>query len=585
MKVSEAESGLGSNTDYSWMEAEEKTAKKGPVMDFAGNTIGGAPAPAPRKKDDGMDDAMKRAIKMSGKSADRELEQALAASHNHGSTAEEEQMKELMAHTKNIEKERKRKEKERKREEKAKEMENVEIDDELAAKIQKQLRRRDQNLERLFDEFDIDQDGDVSEKEFLKAVESIKLGLTEEEAYGLMHRFDTNHDGSISYREFAKFVERKKVSKKDKKKKKKPNADTWKDFVGDESGEIPEKMVAKIQKVLRKREDNLDDLFAEFDGDGDGDINEREFLKIICQVKNELSEEQARRLMHRFDKDGDGRISYKEFMTFMDKDKDKKKKKEKSTVVEIDDALAAKIRDLLRRQDQCLYRLFEKFDRNGDGRINEKEFLKTAEKLHLGLSDEQIRGLMKRFDKDGDGRISTTEFIAFVENKKEVKIVSAATPQKPKGAIMCEQCKEYFKPDTYGSRFSGGEKSKKCKTCEKPKVNLPPAAPPQEPAPPPKHKPCEAPECVIDLDFDDGNDAEGVTSDEELTPETDPANWVEYFSEEHDAPYYFNEITENTSWEWPACLGDFNAEEEEDDEEGDQYKVEKAPDWAVAISL
>merc|ERR1711998_346937 len=83
-----------------------------------------------------------------------------------------------------------------------------EDEDELASKVRKILRRRDEDLGRLFREFDRNRDGDISEREFLRAMDKLRLDVTDSEARRLMRRFDRNNDGRISYREFIRYIER-----------------------------------------------------------------------------------------------------------------------------------------------------------------------------------------------------------------------------------------------------------------------------------------------------------------------------------------------------------------------------------------
>ena len=84
-------------------------------------------------------------------------------------------------------------------------------EDELATKVQRILRRRDDapgEMDRLFRDFDTNRDGEISEREFLRAMDKLRLDLTDREARKLMRRFDRNNDGRISYGEFIRYVER-----------------------------------------------------------------------------------------------------------------------------------------------------------------------------------------------------------------------------------------------------------------------------------------------------------------------------------------------------------------------------------------
>merc|ERR1711975_192113 len=123
-------------------------------------------------------------------------------------------------------------------------------EDELAIKAQRILRRRDDGpgeLDRLFREFDRNRDGDISEREFLRAMDKLRLDLTDSEARRLMRRFDRNNDGRISYREFIRFAEgRGGVSSPSKR-----DRDGDRFSMDDDEDEL----ATKVQRILRRRDD------------------------------------------------------------------------------------------------------------------------------------------------------------------------------------------------------------------------------------------------------------------------------------------------------------------------------------------
>jgi hypothetical protein len=61
--------------------------------------------------------------------------------------------------------------------------------------------------------------------------------------------------------------------------------------------------------------------------------------------------------------------------------------------------------------------LFHKFDKNGDGRLNPKEFQKMLQSLGVILSDSEQLTLTERFDVDGDGDVDLKEFFHFMESE------------------------------------------------------------------------------------------------------------------------------------------------------------------------
>ena len=66
---------------------------------------------------------------------------------------------------------------------------------------------------------------------------------------------------------------------------------------------------------------------------------------------------------------------------------------------------------------EALKNLFPKFDRNGNGAISFREFMRTIKKIVQGLefsmSNEEIIELFEELDTNGDGEISEEEFEEF----------------------------------------------------------------------------------------------------------------------------------------------------------------------------
>ncbi|KAE8673157.1 Calcium-binding protein CML24 [Hibiscus syriacus] len=57
--------------------------------------------------------------------------------------------------------------------------------------------------------------------------------------------------------------------------------------------------------------------------------------------------------------------------------------------------------------------VFNKFDKNGDGRISREELKSVLSALGSTPSSDEIDRMMSEMDKDGDGYVDLDEFIAF----------------------------------------------------------------------------------------------------------------------------------------------------------------------------
>ncbi|CAJ1933331.1 unnamed protein product [Sphenostylis stenocarpa] len=57
-----------------------------------------------------------------------------------------------------------------------------------------------------------------------------------------------------------------------------------------------------------------------------------------------------------------------------------------------------------------LKRVFEMFDRNGDGRISVEELSHSLENLGIKISEKELTEMIQRIDVNGDGCVDITEF-------------------------------------------------------------------------------------------------------------------------------------------------------------------------------
>jgi len=69
-------------------------------------------------------------------------------------------------------------------------------------KLRSIVKTSTKSLDQIFEEFDSDGNGFISEVEFRNAIRKLELGLTSRDIDQLMARIDTNNDGRISYTEF-----------------------------------------------------------------------------------------------------------------------------------------------------------------------------------------------------------------------------------------------------------------------------------------------------------------------------------------------------------------------------------------------
>ena len=67
-------------------------------------------------------------------------------------------------------------------------------------------------------------------------------------------------------------------------------------------------------------------------------------------------------------------------------------------------------------EQRYFQKLFDKMDRNKNGRISINEIRYIIRKSNENISEEEIELLIKEVDTDGDGLISFDEFLVFMKN-------------------------------------------------------------------------------------------------------------------------------------------------------------------------
>lgn len=141
-------------------------------------------------------------------------------------------------------------------------------------------------------------------------------------------------------------------------------------------------MQAKRAKERHKKV-NLEDAFREADTNNDGALTIEEWTDVLSKTGHENPRQAVLAVFHERDRDQDGKMSFEEFS-------------------------GQKTRSEL---------AFEAIDKNGDGFVSRTEF----KKICPTLTPEQCEAAFKKFDQDGTGRINYREFCAMMNRGKQDK--------------------------------------------------------------------------------------------------------------------------------------------------------------------
>ncbi|XP_010273771.1 PREDICTED: probable calcium-binding protein CML18 [Nelumbo nucifera] len=133
----------------------------------------------------------------------------------------------------------------------------------------------------------------------------------------------------------------------------------------------------------------LREIFRSFDRNNDGSLTELELGSLLRSLGLKPSQDQLDSLIQKADMNSNGLIEFSEFVALVSPD-----------------LLCTKSP----YTEEQLQKLFQIFDRDGNGYITAAELAHSMAKLGHALTVEELTGMIKEADTDGDGRINFQEF-------------------------------------------------------------------------------------------------------------------------------------------------------------------------------
>lgn len=155
-----------------------------------------------------------------------------------------------------------------------------------------------------------------------------------------------------------------------------------------------------IEKEIEQREldipeeelEEYRDAFQLFDKDGSGSITTDEFKKVLKNLGQKVTKQEAEDIVKELDTDGSGAIEFEEFITYMKK---------------------VKIQQEIEMEDEII-RAFQTFDVDKDDKISNEEFRHIL--CNLGedrFTPEECDEVFQEADIDKDGVLNYREFVDF----------------------------------------------------------------------------------------------------------------------------------------------------------------------------
>merc|ERR1712166_891513 len=143
----------------------------------------------------------------------------------------------------------------------------------------------------------------------------------------------------------------------------------------------------KRTELTEEQKQEIKEAFDLFDTDGSGNIDQKELKVAMRALGFEPKREEIKKMIADVDKDGSGVIEYPEFM----------------------DMMTQKMAERDPREE--MMKAFRLFDDDDTGKINFPNLRRVAKELGENMTDEEIQEMIDEADRDGDGEINEDEFM------------------------------------------------------------------------------------------------------------------------------------------------------------------------------
>merc|ERR550514_2585076 len=131
-----------------------------------------------------------------------------------------------------------------------------------------------------------------------------------------------------------------------------------------------------------------------------------------------MIQEEIREAFNYFDKDGSGTIDVNELKQAMQElGFEAKNQTVYRMIQDLDKFLDMMCARVNKDNPEDIKKIFRLFDDDSTGKISLKNLRRVAHELGEDLSDEQLRDMIARADMDGDGEINEEEFIRVMTTK------------------------------------------------------------------------------------------------------------------------------------------------------------------------
>ncbi|XP_032873151.1 centrin-3 [Amblyraja radiata] len=146
----------------------------------------------------------------------------------------------------------------------------------------------------------------------------------------------------------------------------------------------------KRRELTQEQKREVKEAFDLFDTDKDKAIDYHELKVAMRALGFDVKKADVLKILKDYDRDSTGKITFEDFS----------------------EVVTDWILDRDPREE--MLKAFKLFDDDDSGKINLRNLRRVARELGENVTDEELRAMIDEFDKDGDGEINQEEFIAIM---------------------------------------------------------------------------------------------------------------------------------------------------------------------------
>ncbi|NWX03044.1 CETN2 protein, partial [Caloenas nicobarica] len=154
---------------------------------------------------------------------------------------------------------------------------------------------------------------------------------------------------------------------------------------------VQRKKVSPKLELSEEQRQEVREAFELSDTDGTGAIDVKELKVAMRALGFEPKKEEIKKIISDADTEGTGKISFNEFLVVMTPKMAEKDSKEE------------------------ILKAFKLFDDDETGKISFKNLKRVAKELGENITDEELKDMINEADRDGDGEVNEQEFLRIMK--------------------------------------------------------------------------------------------------------------------------------------------------------------------------